>query len=215
MSTISSPTARRLRLPLTVLGGLAFAIGLLTIVAPAVTAAIPIEAIVALLGNDYILVAVLAGVAILVVLTALGARIVTGLDQTTPPDPEEVHSVPSFGAEFDELVSRGGLRALLVTEQQREVRSRLRAAAIATVMHESNCTRSEARERVDRGTWTDDPEAAAFLATSRGSEPAPEQAQAPGFVARLRTAFGGETPFQRGARRTAAEIVHLDPEVTR
>lgn len=209
MSTISSPTARRLRLPLTILGGLAFAIGLLTIVAPAVTAAIPIEVIVALLGNDYLLVAVLAGVAIFVVLTALGARVVTGLDQTTPPDPEEVHSVPSFGAEFDELVSRGGLRALLVTEQQREVRSRLRAAAIATVMRESNCTRSEARERVDRGTWTDDPEAAAFLATSRGSEPAP------GFVARLRTAFGGETPFQRGARRTAAEIVYLDPEVTR
>lgn len=213
MSTISPPTARRLRLPLTILGGLAFAIGLLTIVAPAVTTAIPIEAIVALLGNDYILVAVLAGVAILVVLSALGARIVTGLDQTTPPDPEQVHSVPSFGAEFDELVSRGGLRALLVTEQQREVRSRLRAAAIATVMLESNCTRSEARERVDRGTWTDDPEAAAFLATSRESEPAPKQA--PGFAARLKTAFGGETPFQRGARRTAAEIVHLDPEVTR
>lgn len=225
MSTISRPSTRRFRLPLMVLGGLAFALGVLTIVAPAVADAIPIEAVVALLGNDYILVAALAGAAVLVVLTVLVARGVTGINQTTPPDPEEVHSVPRFGEAFDEVISRGGLRALLTTERHRQVRTRLREAAIATVMRETNCTRAEARERVERGTWTDDPEAAAFLAEAKegnlesgsGPGPGPGPATGPGsatgVAARVRAAIGGETPFQRGARRTAAEIVRRDPEV--
>lgn len=219
MSTISRPSTRRFRLPLAILGGLAFALGVLTIVAPAVADAIPIEAVVALLGNDYILVAVLAGAAVLVVLTVLAVRGVTGIDQTTPPDPEEVHSVPRFGEAFDAVISGGGLRALLTTERHRQVRTRLREAAIATVMRETNCTRAEARERVERGTWTDDPEAAAFLAEAEegdleaGPATGPGPGSATGIAARVRAAIRGETPFQRGARRTAAEIVRRDPEV--
>lgn len=255
MSTISRPRSRHLRIPLTVLGLLAFAVGVVTIVAPAIAAAVPIEAVVALLGNDYILVAAFAGGALLTVLAVLAARAATGLTQASPPEPEEIHNAALFGERFDEAVAARGLRSLVATDLHRELRARLREAAISTVMREENCTRAEAVERVERGTWTDDSPAARFLAgsspghgtagggsapaagsgsgsgtgtgsgsgsgtgsgSSSGSATATATATAsatdvePGTIGRLRAAFGGESSFQRGARRTAAEIVRRDP----
>lgn len=250
MSTISPPGARRLRLPLALLGIVAFALGIASIVAPTIAAVVPIAEIRDFFGThyDFILLAILAGVAAFVVVGLVVVRGVTGLNQTTPPRPEEVHSVPTFGAEFDEILSGGRLRTMLRTNHHGDVRSRLREAAITTVMREAGCTRSEALDRVERGTWTDDADAATFLAepakregptgADGGRRPAGtsgpratgpggdghhresdsahrESDSAPGFVARLTSSLRGETPFQRGARRTAVEIVRRDPEVDR
>lgn len=215
MSTIASLETRRLRRPLAILGGLAFAVGLLAIVAPSAAAAIPIEVLVAVLGNDYVLVAISAVPAVLVVFVVLGTRVVTGLDQATPPDPETVHDVPSLGAEFDDLVSPGGLGWVLGSGQERVIREQLRTAAIATVVREANCTREEAQRLVDRGEWTDDATAADLLATPEGGAPLSVSSPDPGLVTRIRAALGGETPFQHAARRTASEIVRLDRETSR
>jgi hypothetical protein len=199
---MNSPRIRRLRFPLAIIGSVAFVIGLLALIAPPIVRAIPIAAIIAILGNDYVLVASLSGTAIFIVLAVLVARGVTGINQTAPPDPEEIHNVPCFGEEFDEFVSGGGLRAFVGSEHHQEVRSRLRNAALATVMRESNCTRSEAIERIENGTWTNDTDAAAFLAG----------AGEPGLTARVMAALRGESPVQEAARRTATEIVRYDSE---
>lgn len=218
MSTISRPRTRWLRTPLTVIGILAFAVGAVTIVVPAAARAIPIDAVVAFLGNDYILVAAFAGGALLAVLAVLAARAVTGLSQATPPDPEDIHNVALFGERFDEVIAADGVRAMVGTDRHRKLRNRLEEAAIATVMREANCPRAEAVERVERGTWTDDAEAARFLADSAsGAGPTSTSASGStsqprrGIIGRLVASFGGESSFQRGARRTAAEIVRRDP----
>lgn len=219
MSAIGRPRTRRLRLPLTVLGVLAFVVGVTTIAVPAFAAAVPIEPIVGLLGNDYLLVAAVAGGALLAVLAVLVARAATGLSQATPPDPENIHDVALFGERFDEVLSNGhrGSGAVNGAGSHRAVRSRLREAAIATVMREASCTRAEATERVDRGTWTDDAAAARFLADSPTAvESASGVVDRPGnsLGASLGATFGGETQYQRGVRRTATAIVRLDPEAT-
>lgn len=194
------PRLNRARIPLALLGGVVFALGVAVIVEPSTAESLPIEPVLELLGNEYVLVAAFGVAAILVVLAVLLARVVSGINQATPPDPEEVHRVPRFGESFDEFVSDAGVRAWLLTDRHRTIRTRLRDAAITTVIRESNCTRDEARERVERGAWTDDPEAAAFLAETGEL----------GLAARVVAALRGESPFQRAARRTAAEITNYD-----
>lgn len=201
MSTGTLPRRRRFGLPLAILGGIAFALGLVTIIKPAIARIIPIAPVLALLGNDYVLVAVFALAALLVGVAVLVSCARSGISQSTPPDPEQIHNVPRFGSEFDDFLSERGFSVLTGTDRHREVRTRLRKTAIATVMRESNCTRDEARARVERGTWTDEPEAVTFLAESGE----------PGLTARIVAALRGDSPFQRSARLTAAEIASLDP----
>lgn len=202
MSTTTPPRSRRLRLLLVLIGGGAFAIGILTALEPAV--AVTIDPLVALFGNDFVLVAMFGLLAFLIVAAVLVARGVGGLNQASPPAPEDVHRVPYFGEPFDDFVMDAGLRAWVGTERHEEVRTRLREAAITTVMREANCTRAEARTQVEAGTWTDNDEAATFLA----------EGGTPGLAARVAASLRGDSPFQRVARATAAEIATQDPEVT-
>lgn len=190
----------RVRIPLALLGGVVFALGMVTVVEPSTAQSIPVEPILEVLGNDYVLVAAFAAVAVLVLLVVVGARVVGGINQITPPDPEEVHPVPRFGQPFDEFVEDAGIRAWLLTDRHRTVQTRLREAAIATVMRESACTRAEARKRVEQGAWTDNPEVASFLAETEDL----------GLATRVVAALRGESPFQRAARSTAAEIASYD-----
>ncbi|WP_132058808.1 DUF7269 family protein [Halorussus amylolyticus] len=44
---------------------------------------------------------------------------------------------------------------------------RIRETAIAVIAAEENCSRANAADRIDAGTWTDDPRAAAFLGGAR------------------------------------------------
>lgn len=197
--------ARPLRAVLALFGGTILAVGAVAIARPSFARGLPVEAVLGVLGNAYVLVAIFGGVAMLVVLAVLGARAIGGINQTSPPDPEEVHPVPRFGESFDAFVDDAGIRAWLLESRHEEVRTRLRESAIATVMHEGNCTRSTARERIDRAEWTDDPEVGAFLADST-------EAGDVGLGARVLAALRGESPFQRAARRSADEIARYDGE---
>jgi hypothetical protein len=75
-----------------------------------------------------------------------------------------------LGAEFDETLAR--IERMSSTELQRsgapeDVRQRLREAAIAVTARREGIDREAAASRVDRGEWTDDPVAAAFLGSPR------------------------------------------------
>lgn len=151
------------------------------------------------LGNDYFVVAVPAVVAVVVVVLGLLFRAASGLSQASPPDPEGVPTVPTFGTEFDAFVSGTPGRAHLWGDAPAEMRDRVREVAIRTEMRVDGLTREAATERVDRGAWTDDADAAAFC------RPAGVTGGASGFW--LRAALNGKTWSQYGAARAADAVV--------
>lgn len=151
-------------------------------------------------GNDYVLVAVVGAVAFVLTLLFVILRVLTGIDQITPPEPEGIPTARHPGAEFDEYV-RGpvGLRTLLRTDEPQQIHDRLREVAIQTVMQRTNCSREAARRQVDEGTWTDDIDAAAYL----GGPESPDVL----WSSRIRAALIGRSWHQWAAGRTARDIV--------
>jgi len=85
-----------------------------------------------------------------------------------------------------------------LAHQRTTARGRVRERAIAAVAAAENCDRERAAERIDAGTWTDDPRAAAFLGGAR---------HAPLRV-RIRDWASGER-FERWATRAVAETEAL------
>jgi hypothetical protein len=169
----------------------------LLVVDPGLAGVVPVQAAVAALGNDYFFVAVFGLVAFALVLAVFGGRLRSGLNQTTPPEPETVQPSPHFGADFDDtLANEVGLRASLFTDRRERVRERLRDDAIQAEMAATGCRRATARTRVETGDWTADPDASAFLSDDA----------APPVESRIRAGLRGNTWFQRGARRTADTV---------
>ncbi|NHN49831.1 hypothetical protein G9464_19880 [Halostella sp. JP-L12] len=188
---------RALRYALAAVGSAVMAVGLLLAVDPSMGSGVSVSGVVERLGNDYLLVVPLGALAVLSVLAVLAARTRSGVDQATPPDPEQVPTAPHPGSEVDRLADDGlGLRARLLSDDDEQVRERLRAAAIGTVMRSEGCSREEARDRVDSGEWTDDPAAASFLAGGADLS----------LRERVTAALRGKSAFQRGLHRTAAAI---------
>lgn len=165
---------------------------------PTLAEQVPVDSVVAVLGNDYVFVALFGAVALALVFVTLGGRALSGLNQATPPRPEAVQPAPRFGSEFDEAVD-GGFGPLLArfSDRPSELRERLREDAIQAEIAASSCRRSAAEQRVDTGAWTDDEDAAVFL----------NESASPSVESRLRAAVHGEAWFQRGARRTANAVV--------
>lgn len=183
------------------IGVVAFVLAVAMVVVPGAESVLPVDAAVEALGYDYLLVALLGVVALVVTLLVLALRAIDGQDQATPPDPEGIETVPRFGADVDEVIEAGlGLRTRFLGDGGEAVRDRFRETAVRTVARVENCTHADARRRVAEGTWTDDPAAASFLADGGGSVT---------WRTRVLSAFGGESPFQRGARRSAEAIVAL------
>lgn len=200
----SSTGSRPLRIGLGILGILIFLLGVLTVVAPS-AAAVPLRALVAAAGNDYVLVAILGIPALLLGLLVIAVRGKTGLDQASPPPPEQVYPVARHGEPIDEFLSDGGLGDVAETDHYERMQTRLRSIAVTAVMRADNCTKATAQERVETGTWTDEKAAASFLA----------EAETPGLGARLKAALTGSSPYRQAARVTAAEIARLDEEASR
>lgn len=164
--------------------------------------ALPVDALVSALGNDYLVLVLVGGVAVVGAASVQVRRRIGGIDQATPPDTEDVHVVPTLGSDLDDyLATPFGVGA---TEPP-GTRSRLYRLAVTVVMQEDNCQRAEAQRRVEKGAWTSDPYAAAYLA-SDGSSLTPGQ--------RLRPMLGGDSPIQYGVRRAATEIVRRGAGVT-
>lgn len=149
--------------------------------------------------NDYLFVVPVGLAAATVVLGALASRSVRGIDQATPPDPESVPTADAAGAEFDRLVGSGWRSAIAAHRRRAWLRERLRETAVRTLTRAERCSRTAARRRVEAGTWTDDPVAAAYLAED------PERAEG-SATADVRAILRLELPLQRRARRAARAI---------
>jgi len=148
---------------LVALGALAAALGLAAVVRPSVVAGLSLPGVVlTLLG---------------VVALVQGLRVVYGRYSADPPAerdplPERRHVASVPGREFDASLEeaaawsrRGG-----VTDR-RQVRERLRTAAVAALTRYEGLSEAEARERLAEGTWTDDPVAAAYFARDGAVSP--------------------------------------------
>lgn len=190
--------ARFLRYLLAFVGVVVFAVGLIVAFGPAGADLLPVDAAVERLGNDYLLLAAFAGVALAATIGALALRGVTGVAELTPPATERVASTPRLGTEFDEYLSRPSSPR---SDVHGAVHERLRAAAVQTIMRTEGVSRVAARQRLADGSWTDDPEAAAYLASD---SPSPLS-----WRWHLSAATDGETWAQRGARRAAAAVEGL------
>ena len=161
--------------------------------------AIPINSLVATLGNDYLLVVAIGALGLLVAIPVLGSGRDGNLVQADMPTPEEPVTVPPAGNDFDETIGSWSFRLPFVgRKHRRSVEKRLRAAAVETVMRAENCTRKDARQLVESGEWTDDPAVAAYLGGSNVS--------GVGTGSRVSTVLTGRSWYQRCARRTATEI---------
>ena len=130
----------------TVIGVIAIALGLLAFLLPGLVSNLPGNAPLVLFG---------LGAVVLGVGYATNA-LEEGTWADLPPV-EAGYSVPTPGSSFDDAIAIGNERA---------VRERLRTLAIEVLM-ETGASRVEANDRIDRGSWTDDLVASAFLARKR------------------------------------------------
>lgn len=191
------------RMASTAVGLCVLGIAVLVVVSPSMEDRLPIATAVARLGNDYLLVALLAGLALLAVLGILLVRTATGVTEATPPTVEEATpAVP--GREVDAVLD--SLSPLQVTDRHRRLHDRLRAAAITAVAESRHCSRADARELVDRCEWTDDAAAATFLAD--------EPLDAPPIGRRLVDRLRGDDWFERRVRATVVALETLAGEGT-
>lgn len=104
-----------------------------------------------------------------------------------------------LGAEFDATLARVETMSgaeLRTADAPAELRDRLRAAAVALVASREGVDRETAAARVERGEWTDDPQAAAFLS---------ESLRAPAAV-RFRERWSTTPRVVARTRRTAAAL---------
>jgi len=138
----------------------------------------------------------------------------TALEVAETGDPETEQDLPVPGEDFDDLVeymqNMGGPRPGTsrhrrrrrdsFVRSRRRLKGRLEDAAVATITRKYGCTDAEALESLERGTWTDDPFAAAFFTGSLDGV---------GLVDRLRLRFALGGRFERRAVRAARAIADL------
>lgn len=92
------------------------------------------------------------------------ARRSTDYDAASVDDPpERRYRAPAPGADADDVVAtarrfRGG-----VDPRQRDLRQRVRSAAVAALAAREGISEADAGARIDAGEWTDDPFAARFF----------------------------------------------------
>jgi hypothetical protein len=142
------------------LTGLAvFALGAAIVFVPGAASLLPVGALIAALGSDYVVLAAVGVVAIgFAVLVAI-VRALAGVDEAAVSVVESVASAPHPGQSVDR--SADGAGRLDPTRSEGE---RLREAAVKTLVRTEHCSRATAERTLAEGTWTDDDVAADFLA---------------------------------------------------
>lgn len=100
------------------------------------------------------------------------------------------------GEAFDRALRLSAGRGNVGRSHRRRVERYLRDAAVEALVDVTGDPREAVEGRLDDGTWTDDPAAAALFA--EGSEPT--------WRDRGRAALGGETTFQRRVRRAVLAL---------
>lgn len=122
--------------------------------------------------------------------------------ETTLPERERRRPVAVPGSDFDEALA--GVPPVGATAGDRSavrIREQLRDAAVAALVQYRGLSEDEATERLEEGTWTDDPLAADFFASLDGTGNSVAESVA--------GSLWGEGPFRRRARRAAAEIARV------
>lgn len=79
-----------------------------------------------------------------------------------PLPPERTPSTPTPGDELEQLLNRWSLLPIPPARRNR-IRNQLQRAAVQTVVRTTGCSATAATERLEQGTWTDDPVAVAFV----------------------------------------------------
>lgn len=187
------------------LAGLAVLAALVAVAVPLTGVSLPTAALVDALGNDYLVVAAVGGVAVVAAASVQVSRRVGGLSQASPPATEDVHTVPTLGSDLDDYLTRPLAIGADGSDRYEAALTRL---AVTTVVAETGCSQADARQRVETGRWTDDPFAAAVLG-------ADDQVPAVSASQRLRAAAGGDSATQHGLRRAARSILERQSEVDR
>lgn len=157
---------RAIRVLLLASGVATLGFGLLVMFDPEMEGLLQTNAAIAALGSDYMVLALLALVAVGLALLLVAVRHVSGVNEASPPVVEGVMTATYPGASFDQA-DRGRLGRLLPDRSASARRERLRQSAIRATMHAEGCSRSDAGRRIDEGTWTNDSVAASFLSASR------------------------------------------------
>lgn len=162
-----------------------------------------VDALATTLGGDYFVLVALGGVALLAAIPVVVSARSATLQQAETPDPETTVDRPPAGDDFDTAVAAWRFRLPVVGESARDsVRERLREAAVDTLVRTRDCDRTAATRLVAEGRWTDDREAATFLATA--THRTPNAVTAVDAVARL------QTPTEYRARAAARAVARLD-----
>lgn len=173
----------------------------LVVVSPAIEERIPMGAVIERLGNDYVLVAVVAALALAALLVVLLARTVTGVTEAAPPAVEGT-TPGAPGRDVDEALD--SLSPFRVTERHRRVHERVRTAAVEAVAEARGCSRPAARERIESGEWTDAADAAAFVAD--------DEIDPPGVGRRIATRLRRDDWFRRRVDATVAALDTLESD---
>lgn len=118
----------------------------------------------------------------------------SGHSGRTDERPEVVRPTPAPGRDLERLLD-ARLPTLPPLAQRRRIRSQFRRATIRMLVRTTDCSTETAREKLERGTWTDDSTARTFLRQGDGRDPSRLEA----LVERIR--------FSRRARRTAQVIL--------
>lgn len=121
----------------------------------------------------------------------------------SPVDPESLPDGPVPGDAFDDLLAVAGGSTAVAGERRRRLHRRIERAAIAAIRRHSDCTESEARERLDSGDWTDDPLAAVYF--TDGVVPMSEVS----LRRRAHVTLTGTEPEILAAQRAAEEVATL------
>lgn len=191
---------RRLRIALGLVGVAVCSLAVLVVAVPVLSDAVPADALVGAVGNDYFLAAAVGVVAAVLVVAVVALRGLDGIDQATMPEPETVQHAEYPGVRFDRTVSeRIRLLPGRTTEEERRLRERVRRAAERAVMRRNNVSRERAVAAVENGEWTDDPAAAAFVSEERR----------PPLRTRFAALLSRRSWHQLGARRAAEEVYRL------
>jgi hypothetical protein len=178
---------------LTAVGLAAVALGVLMVVQPSVASAV---------GVDYAAVIVVGLLALVQGVRVARARRASEIQGAETPDVETVETMPTPGDDFDRRIAewRSGSRRTRIRERT-DLRDVLEDAATTAVADRENCSREAAAERIESGTWTDDPHAASLLG-------GPGTANPPIFD-RIRLAASTESAYQYKVRRTADAIARV------
>ena len=172
---------------LAVAGVVAFCLGLATLAVPGLFS----------LGAERVVVVGVGLVACAQLLRIVQARRHGRLRRSGTADPELPAAVERPGDDFTAVLDEFDAETHRYARSNRR-RSQLESLAVDALTRYRNCTEAEARERVERGTWTDDPVAAAFLGGV--------DAESPPVSYRFRSWLSRESSYRRRIRRTTAAI---------